>query len=99
MKLKFLLPLVSATVLAAPLALAQPYPNNPVRLVVPVAPGGTTDIVARVVAEKVGAAVRVTDARWVGGGSGPAVSVGAMLAEVRDVLDASARAKALPPSA
>ena len=50
-------------------------------------------------AEKVGAAVRVTDARWVGGGSGPAASVGAMLAEVRDVLDASARARALPPSA
>jgi hypothetical protein len=35
----------------------------------------------------------------VGGGSGPAASVGAMLAEVRDVLDASARARALPPSA
>ena len=53
-------------------ASAQAYPNKPVRLIVPFAPGGTTDIVARIVAEKANVALGqnlVVENKAGGGGS------------------------------
>jgi tripartite-type tricarboxylate transporter receptor subunit TctC len=43
--------LAAATLCGAPAALAQGFPNKPITIVVPYPPGGTTDVLARVLQE------------------------------------------------
>jgi tripartite-type tricarboxylate transporter receptor subunit TctC len=75
MQRRHLIAASATTLLGATLPLAwgqAGYPNKPVRLIVPFAPGGTTDIVARVIAEKINpflGATLIVDNKAGGGGT------------------------------
>ncbi len=53
----FALGALAAVAVAAPPAMAQSYPVKPLRMIVPFPPSGSTDIVARTVAERLSAAL------------------------------------------
>ena len=56
----FLILFLPAIVIASSAATAQGYPNKPIHIIVPYAPGGIIDATARMLAERLGPSLRQT---------------------------------------
>ena len=52
--------LAAALILCSTAAMAQAWPAKPIRMIVPLAPGATADIVARIYADELGKALGQT---------------------------------------
>jgi tripartite-type tricarboxylate transporter receptor subunit TctC len=101
MQLRTLVAALLCGLAVSSLAIAQSYPTKTVRLVVPFAPGGTTDIIARVVAEKANLALGQTllvDNKAGGGGSIGALEVVRAHADGYTLLVASVSTTASNPA-
>ena len=73
---KAALALAAVTALASTSVCAQTYPDHPITMIVPFAPGGTSDVIARLVAEQMSLALgqRVVNENMAGAGGSTALT-------------------------
>ena len=93
--------LIGLTLLCPTLALAQDFPNKPIKLIVPFPPGGPNDIIARVVGQRMSEIVKqpiVIENRSGQGGVTGTDAVAKSLPDGYTIAIASAGALAISPS-